>query len=457
MKKREVGLALLSAVVLAIAGLQAIGLVNAMPSYFPNNPKTLIVPDDYSTILEAISNAVDGDTVYVRKGVYVENPVVNKSILLVGEDRDSTVIDVTAGLKVTANGVTVTGFTIYDGWQGISVSGNGCRISGNTITNATHGIVVVGYENNITGNILRSIGLSSAIQLNFANRNLINRNYIESCVEGIQIWQNSNNNTITENTITNCKDTAINFQYSNDNMVIGNNISRSGLGTSIYGSNRNTISNNNYISNVVQFGAGEWYYLTFGHNRSINTINGNYWSDYHGTDANRDGVGDTPYIIGENVKDDHPLMSQVKMSISILPGIYDFDTLPIVSFPNVSILSPGNTSYAAIGNSYTTVPLTFEANASLSWVGYSLDGGANVTVSNGTMIEIPVGSSNLTVYANDTVGNWAVPQTVYYSVAWNGGTPPEPFPWLPIAVALTVAVAAVVAVAAAVYLKKRRR
>ncbi len=267
-------MALLLAVVLAIAGLQAVSLVNAMPSYFPDNPKTLIVPDDYSTIQEAISNAVEGDTVYVRKGVYVENPVVNKSILLVGEDRDSTVIDVTAGLKVAANGVTVTGFTIYDGWAGISVSANCCNILGNKITDTTNGIVLFGFENNITGNILQSIGLSSAIQLNFANRNLINRNYIESCVEGIQIWQKSNNNTITENTITNCKDTAINFQYSNDNMVVGNNISRSGLGTSIYGSNRNTISNNNYISNVVQFGANESYYLTFGYNRSINN---NQW------------------------------------------------------------------------------------------------------------------------------------------------------------------------------------
>jgi hypothetical protein len=210
--------------------------VNAMPSYFPDNPKTLIVPDDYSTIQEAISNAVEGDTVYVRKGVYVENPVVNKSILLVGEDRDSTVIDVTAGLKVAVNGVTVTGFTIYDGWAGISVSANCCNILGNKITNtAWHS--AVGLKTTLQ-EFLQSIWLSSDIQLNFANRNLINRNYIESCVEGIQIWQKSNNNTITENTITNCKDTAINFQYSNDNMVVGNNISRSGFGTSIYGSNR---------------------------------------------------------------------------------------------------------------------------------------------------------------------------------------------------------------------------
>ncbi len=290
-------------------------LVVLPPATVKAQSKTITVPDDYVSIQKAIDNALDGDTIYVKKGVYIENPVVNKSISLVGEDRDATVIDVTAGLKVQRDNVTVTGLTIFDGYDGISVGANYCNISGNKIKQATHGIVVFGNNNHITGNTLESIGLSSAIQLNFANRNLINNNYIDSCVEGIQIWQNSNNNTIAENTITNIKATAIGFQYSNYNTITGNNISYSDLGTAIYGSSWNTISNNNYFCNRVQFGANEWYYLTWGGNRSINTINENYWSDYNGTDANKDGVGDTPYIIDAYNQDNNPIMLPILVTM----------------------------------------------------------------------------------------------------------------------------------------------
>jgi hypothetical protein len=125
--------------------------------------------------------------------------------------------------------------------------------------------------------------------------------------------------------------------------------------------------------------------------------------------------------------------------------------------PVISILSPTNTTHAAVYDPYITVPLTFATNTSLSWVGYSLDGGSNVTVTNGTLIEIPAESRSLTLYANDTAGNRATPQTVYYEIAFNLGYPPvEPFPTL-LVVAVSVAVVAAVGVGVLVYFKKRKR
>ncbi len=139
--------------------------------------------------------------------------------------------------------------------------------------------------------------------------------------------------------------------------------------------------------------------------------------------------------------------------VGLPSGIWVIVQKPTIT-STVSILSPENTSYSSIYNHEANVPLTYWTNTSLSWVGYSLDGGNNVTApANGTMIEIPNRSRLLTLYANDTAGNWAIPQKVYYSIAFNLSGVPEPFPWLTVA-AFSVAFA-VVAMTAILYVKKR--
>jgi hypothetical protein len=58
----------------------------------PAEAGTIVVPDDYLTIQEAINAAVPGDTVNVRAGTYGEYVVVNKSISLIGESSSTTQI-----------------------------------------------------------------------------------------------------------------------------------------------------------------------------------------------------------------------------------------------------------------------------------------------------------------------------------------------------------------------------
>ena len=100
-----------------------------------SEPVTIIVPDDYSTIQEAINNANEGDTIFVRNGTYHEHLVVNKTVFIVGEDRTATILDgnhTGTVISVTADSVNIRECTIQNGETGIELNSNGNTISNNT-------------------------------------------------------------------------------------------------------------------------------------------------------------------------------------------------------------------------------------------------------------------------------------------------------------------------------------
>ena len=71
----------------------------------------------YAKIQDSIDNASDGDTVYVYRGAYYENVVVNKRITLIGENIENTYIfsyGTWNVVNVTTDGVNVSGFTISE-------------------------------------------------------------------------------------------------------------------------------------------------------------------------------------------------------------------------------------------------------------------------------------------------------------------------------------------------------
>jgi len=114
-------------------------------------------------IQDLIDNASDGDTINIPSGTYYENIVINKSISLIGEDKEKTIIDGGNNgtvIRISINKVTVSGFTIQNGDDGIGLyRSNRTSIIGNIISNNGDGIYLNGCSgNNIKYNIISNNG-----------------------------------------------------------------------------------------------------------------------------------------------------------------------------------------------------------------------------------------------------------------------------------------------------------
>jgi len=346
---------------------------------------TIIVPDDYSTIQAAINNAAEGDTVFVRNGVYqvdIESLIViNKTVSLIGEDPENTVIlgvfgipssSSTVAIRVAAPNVTISGFTIRNCLTAISIANyydepfpSGCRIINNNIVNNSEGIRpqrsnvlisgnnitenqggITGWntenvdvtENNITNNYYgintgqsRNVtvcrnnisGNTGGLNLIYYGPYAVYGNTITKNDWGIRFAEGCHNATVCGNNITQ-NDVGVvllNFPNSGDVVV-------SGVGNKVFG--------NLFVDNSEQVTQDELDYNipgTWSMGTDIvlwdNGTMGNYWDDYAGLDENGDEIGDTPYVIDENNQDNCPSMYPV--DISVIPEFPKWIILPLLA------------------------------------------------------------------------------------------------------------------------------
>lgn len=86
-------------------------------------------------------------------------------------------------------------------------------------------------------------------------------------------------------------------------------------------------------------------------------------------------------------------------------------------FPSFLMLSPENNMY-----NVSNIPLNFTVDIPASWIGYSLDGGANTTIAGNITLTLPEGFHNVVIYANSTAGNMGASSRVYFTI---DVTPPE--------------------------------
>ena len=317
---------------------------NAQPARA--GPKTLNVPEEYSTISAAVANASPSDTVFVKNGVYHENVLIDKSLLLLGENSENTVVvgegTVNNGNVITlaANNVTVEGFTIKSMdyatakqyANGVNIGGDNCTVRGNNVENTFWGILcpiqsfTLITENNITDNLKEGIrfygGSLNTISDNFiaGNKasgvaiegysNVISGNTIKNNTRGIGLG--SSYSVVFANTISDNSESGIYFVGSN-NTVTANQISDSGWG--IYfppyfaAPNGNKIFHNNFVNLDQNVYVNSVYNVNYWDNGA----EGNYWSNYtskypDAKEVDNSGTGDTPYFICSNNTDNYPLM-----------------------------------------------------------------------------------------------------------------------------------------------------
>jgi len=378
----------------------------------------------YATIQAAIDapETLDGHIIRVDAGEFHENVVINKSISLLGVNKDITIVDgkgIGSVISIEASNVTIRGFTVQKSGtdsvdSGISIrweryvqveenNVRNCRngiyasllggkhlIRNNRVTECKDDAICLGcYDSIVEGNTITQNNYS--VTLFFSSRNIIRGNSIIDNSRGIYLCA-STENTITRNSIIN--NTAYGIfllEYSSNNTVCENTISGHSYGVEVIDSGENNLHHNRFVENHNQaYLAGYDVESNLWHDPP--SLEGNYWSDYRGIDSDGDGIGEDPYYISRvyGYKDDHPLVLMLVDQAMTSHEKCDLDERVAVAFhvklhPHNRTSAPANwllldsdvvgatvyvngTRYVANGTGWISFEVTYNTPGKRVWV-----------------------------------------------------------------------------------------
>ena len=280
-----------------------------IPAFNPTQSMHL-VPSEYATIQLAIDAATNGDTVYVSNGTYVENiNYNNKDLYLLGENRDSTIIDGNQnGSVVIMNGNSVIdGFTLQNGsgtflsnyYRGGGIWANSSNtfyiINSNIINNSADstgsvGGGVSGYGNIIISNCNIENNSASGSGGGVSNASVYNS---KLSYNSVGTWGAAADGGRLENCIVTNHSSGIGTTSGTNvfNCLFFNNINNNGIifntdsiinttivnndGEAIRNSNKDNIVQNCVISNSYQNSTTDIYQIGFGYwvqSQVVNTM-----------------------------------------------------------------------------------------------------------------------------------------------------------------------------------------
>lgn len=261
----------------------------------------------FSSINSAIEKSSDNSSIYIFKGTYFESIVIDKNLILEGEDPFHTIIDAKQlsedVILVEGNGIlNISGFTIRNSSHNTSLSFNAAgidlRSDGNIITN-----------NIISENFY-------GIYCPYSDNNNVMNNYFKNNIEyGGFFLLGSDYNLIKENVFNENDYCALRIKGSQFNIVTQNVFINNPKGLYLCCGTENTIVSNNIFCNQ-----SDWDAYDYLENNWDDGERGNFWYQYHldgqgAFDNDSNGIVDKPYAFpyGSNI-DRYPLKNKPVIS-----------------------------------------------------------------------------------------------------------------------------------------------